>query len=266
MDDRTVGLVLRALRRRRRWTQDELSKRAGCSQSQVSIVEAGHLGAVQVDRVRRLFAAVDARLELLSRWRGADLERLLDQAHSELVAEVVRRLELAGWDVAIEVTYSEYGERGSIDVLGTHPLRRAALVIEVKSDLPSAEGVGRKLDEKTRLAPKIVLDRFGWRPAAVGRLLVLPETGRLRRLARIPAIAAMLPADAVAVRRWLRSPTGSLAATWFLPDIGVRNPRRVSGPPRRVPGPPRRASNEPPSVERQPPQPPIDPDSVRSPR
>jgi hypothetical protein len=146
---------------------------------------------------------------------------------------VARRLPLQGWEVAIEVTYSEFGERGSIDVLGLQPSRRAVLVVEVKTDVPSSEATGRKLDEKARLAPKIVLDRFGWRPEAVGRVLVMPDSGRLRRIASSPAMSVMLPTDAVAVRRWLRSPVGSLAATWFLPDIGARNPRRMPGRPKR---------------------------------
>jgi len=230
MDDRTVGLALRALRRRRGWTQRDLGDRADCSQALVSIVEAGHVGAVRLDRLRRLFGAADARLELLPRWRGADLDRLLDAAHADLVADVARRLRLLGWEVAIEVTYAEYGERGSIDVLGLLPARRAVLVVEVKTDIPSIEGTGRKLDEKGRLAPKIVLDRFGWRPDAVGRVLVIPDTGRLRRIASSSAMSVMLPTDAVAVRRWLRAPIGPLAATWFLPNIRVRNPRRISGP------------------------------------
>ncbi|HEX9550725.1 MAG TPA: helix-turn-helix transcriptional regulator [Candidatus Limnocylindrales bacterium] len=235
MDDRTVGLILRALRRRRGWTQGELGRRADCSQSLVSMVEAGHVGVVRLDRLRRLFATADAKLDLLPRWRGADLDRLLDAAHADLVADVARRLRLQGWEVAIEVTYSEYGERGSIDVMGLLPARRAVLIVEVKTDIPSSEATGRKLDEKARLAPKIVLDRFGWRPEAVGRVLFMPDTGRLRRIASSPAMALMLPTDAVAVRRWLRSPIGPLAATWFVPNIGVRNPRRIPGPRKRAP-------------------------------
>ena len=243
MDDRTVGLVLRALRRRRGWTQRELGARCACSQSLVSLVEAGHVEAVQLERLRRIFGAVDARLELVPRWRGADLDRLLDAAHAEIVAEAARRLEREGWTVAIEITYSEYGERGSIDVLGLHPARRAVLVVEVKSDVPSNEATGRKLDEKARLAPKIVFDRYGWRPEVVGRLLVMPETGRLRRIARSPVIAAMLPADAVAVRRWLRMPSGPLAGTWFLPNIRALNPKRIAGLKKR-------RATKPPSVDR----------------
>src|SRR3990172_5085798 len=81
VDDMTVGLVLRALRIRRGWRQRDLAARVGCSQSVVSRIESGHLGGVTVDLLRRLFETLDARLELLPRWRGADLERVADAGH-----------------------------------------------------------------------------------------------------------------------------------------------------------------------------------------
>ena len=51
------------------------------------------------------------------RWHGEELDRLLDEAHARLVDEVVRRSTVLGWVVAVEVSFSRYGERGSIDVL-----------------------------------------------------------------------------------------------------------------------------------------------------
>ena len=59
------------------------------------------------------------------------MERLIDEAHAEAVAAVALTLESLGWTVAVEVTYSEYGERGSIDLLALRAERRAALVVEV---------------------------------------------------------------------------------------------------------------------------------------
>jgi transcriptional regulator with XRE-family HTH domain len=233
VDERTTGLVLRALRRRRGWRQRDLADRSDCSQALVSAIEAGHVGATTIDRLRRIFLALDARIELAPRWRGADLERLIDEAHAAVVAEVARRLERADWTAVIEVTYSEFGERGSIDVLGLSPSRRAALVVEVKTEIGSAEAVARKLDEKARLAPRIVEDRFAWRPVAIGRVLAMPEASRLRRLfAATPILARTFPADAATLRRWLRAPGGALAAAWFLSEISVRNPRRVDPGPR----------------------------------
>ena len=156
--------------------------------------------------------------------------------HAAIVSRVVDRLERAGWDTAIEVTYSEFGERGSIDVLGLRPIERAALIVEVKSDIASSEGVGRKLDEKGRLAATIVRRRFGWTPAVVGVVLGMPESPRLRRLIESQAapLALTYPIDARAVLSWLRRPVGPLAATWFLSGITDRNIRRVRRPNRGI--------------------------------
>ena len=64
---------------------------------------------------------------------------------------VVRRLRALGWDVAVEVSFSRFGERGSIDVLAFHPARRALLVTEVKSVTPDMQAMLAGLDRKARL-------------------------------------------------------------------------------------------------------------------
>lgn len=237
-----MGLVLRALRRRRGWAQRELAARVGTSQSVVSRVERGHVAEVTVDRLRRLLAGVETRLEITLRWRGAELERLLDEAHAAAVAAIAAVLEQAGWTVLIEVTYSEYGERGSFDILAVKAARRAALVVEVKTDIPSAEQVGRKVDEKARLAPRIVERREGWRPEHVGRVIAMPENAALRRrFDATPVLVRLFPLEGRAIRHWLRRPDGSVAGRWFLSGIADRH--RSRGPrPSPAPRPPRARS------------------------
>lgn len=234
MDDRTVGLIIRALRRRRKWRQEDLARASQTSQASISRVERGHVAELTVQTLRTIFLALDAKLGLAPTWRGAELERLLDQDHAATVAMVARRLEELGWTAVLEVTYSEYGERGSIDLLGLEPGKRAAIAVEVKTDIPSAEAMGRKLDEKARLAPKIVRERFGWTPDVVGRVIALPDTERLRRIVeRQPVIGRMFPASSREVRAWLRNPTGVVAGVWFLSNITVVNARAVRKPPER---------------------------------
>jgi transcriptional regulator with XRE-family HTH domain len=218
VDDQRVGRVVRALRRRLSWRQDDLANSADCSQGMVSLIERGHLGRVSLPVLRRVIAALDASLVLEVRWRAGALERLLDEDHAALVAVVVQLLGSCGWDARVEVTYSEYGERGSYDILAWHAPARILLVIEVKTHLPSAEATLRKLDEKTRLAAKVALERFDWQPAAVARLLVMPESSTLRRRVGRHSGVFMrtFPVRGTAVRGWIHRPTGAISGLWFL--------------------------------------------------
>jgi len=73
---------------------------------------------------------MDARIDLVPRWRGGDLDQLIDTRHAGMVETLVRRLaSLPDWIVQPEVMFSIYGERGSIDVIAWHPGRRALLAI-----------------------------------------------------------------------------------------------------------------------------------------
>jgi Holliday junction resolvase-like predicted endonuclease len=124
----------------------------------VSLIERGHVRSVLI--LECVLAALDAQLVLEVRWRAGALDRLLDEDHAALVAAVVTWLTEAGWDVRVEVTYSQFGERGSFDVLAIRD--GVVLVVEVKTDIASAEGTLRKLDEKARLALLVARERFGW--------------------------------------------------------------------------------------------------------
>lgn len=221
MDDSRVGRLLRALRRRRGWTQTELANRAGVSQQAISLVERGHGASLSGRSMRRIFAALDARWEPTVSWRGGALDRLLDEDHIHLVAATVALLGALGWSVDVEVTYSAFGERGSIDVLAARSATGAVVSVEVKSDLTSVEATLRKMDEKSRLVRRVLcLERYGFKPMAVGSLLVLPATDTSRRRLRASAIVldAGLPARGRAVRRWLIEPQGSLYGVWLLAD------------------------------------------------
>ena len=218
VDDVGLGRTLRALRLRARRSQADAAQRAGMSQTTWSRVERGHVDEVAVGTLRRIFAAVDARIEVTPSWRGGAIDRLRDARHAALVAEVVLLLEALGWQTAVEATYSEFGERGSIDVLATRAADRVVLIVEVKSEITSLEATLRQLDPKVRLASRIVADRYGWRPAAVGRLLVVEATMTNRR--RVASLRTVLdrafPIRSVEARRWLARPSGTCSALLFV--------------------------------------------------
>jgi transcriptional regulator with XRE-family HTH domain len=84
MNDAAIGRAIRALRRLG-WRQRDLAARAGVSQQLISELECGRLGASGLGRIRRVTAALDADAVLVIRWRGGELDRLLDERHAAVV-------------------------------------------------------------------------------------------------------------------------------------------------------------------------------------
>jgi len=249
MDLGRLGRGIRALRRRRGWRQVDLAAAAGVSRTQVSRIELGESIAMPIGVLERISTSVGGSLDVFIRFHGEGLDRLLDEEHASLVDAVVTLLRSAGWDVAVEVSFSRYGERGSIDVLAWHPIRLALAVFEVKSVTPDMQAMLLGLDRKVRLAPVIAADR-GWEPVAIARILVLGDTSTNRgRLARHAAtIGAALPAGPREVRAWLADPRpGGIAGVLFIRDVrrvgivrggrhrvrvGRAGPRTSRGPPK----------------------------------
>jgi hypothetical protein len=83
-----------------------------------------------------------------------------------------------GWEVAVEVSFSIWGERGSIDVLAFHQDTGTLLVVEVKSVVRDSQAAILGLDRKARLAPRIATDR-GWPATVAAKLLVVSGRRRL---------------------------------------------------------------------------------------
>ncbi len=234
MDFARFGRSVRALRVRRRWRQEDLAAETRVSRSVVGRVERGERAGVTLDVVERLAEALGATVDIAVRWQGEGMDRLLDEGHARLVDAVVRRLTALGWEVGVEVSFSRYGERGSIDVMAWHPVRRKLVVIEVKSVTPDLQAMLGGLDRKARLGPSIARER-GWVAESASRILVIWDTRTSRRRieAHGPSVRASLPAGTREVTAWLADPSGPpIAGVWFLADArgadatGVR-PRRV---------------------------------------
>ena len=236
MDDRRIGLIVRALRRRRGWRQVDLAAAAGVSQATVSRFERGHLDQLAMSVVRRILKPLEARGELEVRWRGGQAERLLDERSATLGVHVTEYLRSQRWLVLPEVTFQHYAERGSIDLFAVREAERVVCVIELKSTVLSYEETQRRLDVKQRLAPEIAFERLGWRPRFVGVVLVVDDTTANRsRLARIgPLLRAGLPATNSNVRRWLARPEGPLRGLWFVRLSHGRTATRRTPAPQRV--------------------------------
>lgn len=141
--------------------------------------------------------------------RGGELDRLLDAGHAALQDLVKRRLEAAAWQVRAEVTFSRFGERGSIDLLAFHPANEVLLVVEIKTVIADVQGLLRPIDVKVRLAATIAVE-LGWRArVVVPALVVSEESTSRRRVAQHPSLFGRFAVRGVAARSWLRSPNVS---------------------------------------------------------
>lgn len=175
------------------------------------------MAEVVVDVLRRVAAALDIRIDLVARWRGGDLNRLLNARHSALHEELAQMFDdLPEWIAQPEVSFSIYGERGVIDVLAWHPTKRALLVIEIKTDIADINELLGTVDRKNRLSRRIAAER-GWDPVTIGVWLVVASgpTNRRRVAAHRAVFRGVLPDDSVRLRSWLRDPVGSCRAVSF---------------------------------------------------
>lgn len=211
------------MRHRLGWRQEDLGRRCGMSQTAVSRVERGVVAGVPIGLVERLVVALGGELDMRVRWRGEELDRLLDATHAAIGETLVEILTGLGWECAVEATFAIRGELGSVDVLGWHPPTGRLLVVESKSVVPDLQKMLGSLDRKVRLAREIAAQR-GWRSTGVARAIVLAGTTRNRARAERfgTTLRAVLPDDGRTLRRWLARPEGrDPAALWFITNRRV---------------------------------------------
>jgi transcriptional regulator with XRE-family HTH domain len=227
MNDVQVGRVARALRHRLGLRQVDVAARARSGHDVVSRLERGRLDGLTLRTLRRLLAVFDADVAITIRWRGGEVDRILDRRHGGLAAIVAERLQRLGWIIVPEISFSEYGERGSIDMLAWQESTRTLLVIEIKTEITSVEETIRRHDVKWRLAAKVAHQRLGWTAAAVARLLVLPNDSTPRRqVERYETVFSLAyPTRGRPVWAWLADPTGPISALAFV--SAADGPRRM---------------------------------------
>jgi transcriptional regulator with XRE-family HTH domain len=204
-----LGARIRAVRIKRGWRQADVGRRIGLSPSVISRIERGHIERLQLATILAVARALDIQVTLTARSRGADLDRLVSRGHAGLHESVARWFaeELPDWILEPEVSFSIYGERGIIDILAWHPIHRALVIIELKTDVVDVNELVARMDQRRRLAFEIVKDR-GWQPLTISTWVIVAN-GRTNR-SRLAAHRAMLrnafPVDGRSMRGWLRRP------------------------------------------------------------
>jgi len=229
MDDVRIGNLVRLVRQRRAWRQQDLAASAGVSQSCVSRLERGQLAHLRVETIRRLARALEMEIAFEARWRGGELARLRDREHAALVERVTALLTARGWQAIPEFTFSRYGERGSVDILAWHADSRALLIVEVKGRIVEVQDLLASVDRKRRVVPMVARSARGWSHDHLGIVVVAPGSDRRRIAEHVATFSAAFPDGGVRARHWIREPRGSLAAMWLIEPSGrrVSVPRRV---------------------------------------
>jgi hypothetical protein len=174
--------------------------------------------------------ALDGQLGLDFRWRGADLDRLLDADHAAIVDALVGVYRGAGWEVIVEATFSEYGERGSIDVLARHEATGQVAVNEVKASIGDAGATVMGVDRKVRLAP-VMARKLGWACKGVSRFLVVADgaTSRRRVATHAEIFGSSFPVRGHESRAWIRHPTGRpISGLIYLSNVRTEDRKRGS--------------------------------------
>lgn len=206
MERRTVARTLRALRRRKGWSQATVGERLGISQSELSRRERGSLENCSVAEVEHWGAVLGAHVSMEVRVDG---ERpLTDARHAQLQTWIVRLLQDHGWTALAEHSFNHYGDRGRIDVLAYHPIARVVVVIEIKTRVDDVQDTIGRLDIKRRVAPTLAREQ-GWAVAAVVPVLIILEhrTNRRRVADHAPLFATYSVRSRAAVA-WIRRPNG----------------------------------------------------------
>ena len=227
-----IGRSVRALRQRRRWRQQDLADRLGCSRELISRIENDRLDNVPAGKLGACVEELGAYLRVEVLWQGERLPRLMDARHAALQHRFVMMLEQWGWVVRVEVSFNHYGDRGRIDVLGWHSATGVLAVVEIKPSLGDAQDTLGRLDVKARLG-RMIGGQLGWDVRVVVPVLVLSEgTSQRRHVAQHAALFRQYSLRGRGAQAWLRRPTGAAPPGLLLfldsPDSHTSSARRRS--------------------------------------
>lgn len=176
-----IGRVLRMLRLRRDWRQSDVADKAGISSSAVGRHENGIIGSLGV--FEQHAGVFGLRIDLRVIGRAGSLVRLADEEHARVVESVAAWFRSHGYLTETEASFSEWGERGRIDLLAFDPRTGTLVIVEVKTQLLDLQDLFGGLNVKERLAMTIARRR-GWNATRQVTVLAVADVSANRRIVR----------------------------------------------------------------------------------
>lgn len=176
-----TGRVLRMLRLRRNWRQSDVAKKAGISSSAVGRHENGIIGSFPA--IEKHAAVFALRVDVRMTGRAGDLVRLADEEHARIVEMVAGWFRAHGFQTETEASFSEWGERGRIDLLAFDPSTRTLVIVEVKTQLLDLQKLFGSLNVNERLASTIAKHR-GWIVGQTATVLATASTPANHKIVR----------------------------------------------------------------------------------
>lgn len=176
-----TGRLLRMVRIRRSWRHVDVSDKSGLSTSVISRHESGVVGSLTA--LERHAGAFGLRVEVRVVGRGGELVRLADAEHAAIVELLAAWFRAAGFLVQVEASFSEWGERGRIDLLAFDSGTGTLVIVEIKTQLLDLQELFGSMDVKGRLAATIA-ERAGWVVRRRVSVLAVAATTAAREVVR----------------------------------------------------------------------------------
>ena len=238
-----IGRILRMLRIRKEWRQEDVAAKCGLSPSAIGRHERGRTGSVSA--LERHAAVFDLRVDIRLVGRGGDLVRLADEEHAAIIESLAAWFQKHGFVTELEASFNEWGERGRIDLLAFDPRTGTLVIVEVKTQLVDLQDLFGAINIRMRLSSKIA-ERRGWQVRSTMTVLAVADTAVNRAVVRRHRAlfdgfdgrrltASALGRDGARVLHWVPAAAAS-RSSWFggrqrvrghppqSPSIGAKDP------------------------------------------
>jgi transcriptional regulator with XRE-family HTH domain len=215
-----IGRLLRMVRIRRGWRQCDVAVKARLSPAVIGRHENGAVGSLAA--LERHAAVFGLRPELRLLGRSGQLARLADEEHAAMVEVTAAWFRAAGFAAETEASFSEWGERGRIDLLAFDAPTATLVIVEVKTQLLDLQNLFGALNVKERLVPNIA-ERRGWPVRRRVTVLSVAATVANREIVRThPALFATFRTVRL-TRTALQAGASDRMLNWITPERAARS-------------------------------------------